>query len=300
VKLKDLLGFEQEEAAKKWVISSAMIVILNGIIRKIKNHRNQNCAEWINIQNIYILWINIRNMQFDLKKYILIFAFFFLFNINSVLALDGKVCVVYFTGEGCPNCAVTDPYIFKELVPKYNGNFVVIEYEIYKNTENKNVVAEYSSTYKTMSAVPLVIFGENDTSIGRYDVLEIGKKIDSYLEKGGNPCPLINGSAMDFSDLDLKSLPGKPVIWPKQQKNETNQKGSCSLGAKRCVKNVYYWSLEECDSQGKWNVLKMCEYGCNENDCNPEPASAKNVWILLLLILIIILIAVFLHWRVSK
>lgn len=231
------------------------------------------------------------------KLTVLMFAFFFLITASSAFALDGNVCMVYFTGDGCPNCAITGPHIFDELVPKYAGKLVVIEYEIYKITENQNVVAQYSSVYGTQSAIPLVVFGKNATAIGRYDVLAIDRKIDAYFAAGGNPCPLIDGSSADFSSLDAKSLPGKPVIWPKQS-SENN--ASCSLGDKKCVQNVYSWTYEECNAEGKWNVLNMCEYGCTETGCNPEPAGAKYVWTVLLILLAVIIAAAYLYWRVSK
>ncbi len=119
------------------------------------------------------------------------------------------VCSVYFTGIGCPHCAKTDPFIFKEVLQKH-PNFVIIEYEIYQTRDNAQMILYYSQLYGTPAGVPLIIFSNNSYIIGDITILnKLEQKLASLSE---NPCPILD-HLISFEDLNLDSLPLYPKIW---------------------------------------------------------------------------------------
>jgi len=122
------------------------------------------------------------------------------------------VCLVYFTGIGCPHCAKADPVILGELPVRYGGDIVIIEYEIYHSSENAKLINEYEEALDTVFRVPQLIIGDGLYLVGDRAIL---KKIDDLiLERldGGNPCPLPS-STLSFDELNLSNLPGQPKIF---------------------------------------------------------------------------------------
>lgn len=89
-------------------------------------------------------------------------------------------CAVYFTGIGCPHCALTDPWLFYEFVPKHP--VVVVEYEIYRDASaNGPIMDEYVRKYGEYGAVPgvpQIIFDENHIVVGDMPIVkELNKTV---------------------------------------------------------------------------------------------------------------------------
>jgi len=148
-----------------------------------------------------------------------------------------KICLTYITGLGCPNCAVTDPLVLSKFFEEY-PDLIVIEYEFYREKENREVVEHYFANYLsfTLPGVPLIIFGKNKLAEGKLDILEAEKSLKK-LNK--NDCPLPNGT-MSFEDLDLTFLPGKPKIWAKNRvliATENSSKGDSNFLRKLLTSN---------------------------------------------------------------
>lgn len=123
---------------------------------------------------------------------------------------DSFICAVYFTGVGCPHCARTDSVVLEDLLRKY-PNLVVIEYEIYQQRTNAPLLSQYNDVYDSGLGIPLIIFNKHQQEKGDLPILRsIGKIIDSSKS---NNCPLIDGSSIDFGNLDITSLSGFPKIW---------------------------------------------------------------------------------------
>jgi len=136
------------------------------------------------------------------------------FGVGVVGAGEPCVCVVYFTGVGCPHCARTDPFVLVGVPRDYGGKFVVIQYEIYQHPENALVFNEYNATYGCGLGIPLVIFGVDDFLVGDLSILAgLRGKVDGYLALGGNELPLADGSSVAFEDLNVEDLLGSPKIW---------------------------------------------------------------------------------------
>ena len=126
-----------------------------------------------------------------------------------------KVCMVYFTFIGCPNCAVTDPIVLSEWPVKYR-NFVIIEY-VWRGGDiahpNARTLGKYADIYHTHAVVPQIILSEKKIWRGRDNVRKAEKPL-SILE--ANPCPLISDSkpiSKPFEEIKLQKLPGLPKIW---------------------------------------------------------------------------------------
>jgi len=150
------------------------------------------------------------------KALLIIFVLLGLCIIPSLISAEDNhqgnkdaVCAVYITGIGCSACARADPIILGKL-PKKNPNFVVIEYEIYGQRENGRMLMKYDDNYNSGFHIPLIIFSKEDHSSGNISVRRCAKKA---IKKGSNYCPLPNGSAVAFNELDLTVLFGKPNIW---------------------------------------------------------------------------------------
>ena len=144
------------------------------------------------------------------KERLLVF-FLMLLALSSISKAEKSdyICAIYFTGIGCPHCAKTDPVILGEL-PFEKSNLVVIEYEIYRDRENANVMLAYHNAFGTPLGIPLIIFDSNDYIIGDTPILSrIEEKLSSM---DSNPCLLLDGK-VNFEEIDLSSLPGKPKIW---------------------------------------------------------------------------------------
>jgi len=127
----------------------------------------------------------------------------------NVTAQENTICLVYFTGVGCPHCAKADPIVLDELFDEYD-NLVVIEYEIYQQRENAPLLQQYNSRYNSGLGIPLVIIDEKIQIIGGTPII---KNIRFTSDKlNSNSCLLLDGS-VDFNDLDITTLPSQPKIW---------------------------------------------------------------------------------------
>ena len=149
-----------------------------------------------------------------MKKLIFILAIFFIssffFSVASAEDQQSNFCSIYFTGVGCPHCAQTDPIILGDLLEEY-PNFMVIEYEIYHEQKNASLLLSYNDKYSSGLGIPLVILNEDESFAG--DKLIIENMSGIINKSNNNDCLLIDGSSVNFNNLDLISLPGLPKIW---------------------------------------------------------------------------------------
>ena len=171
-----------------------------------------------------------------------------------------KICFVYFTGIGCPHCAKTDPVVLINLLREH-PNIFAIEYEIYQQQENAPLLLEYNDKYDSGLGVPLIILSREKHIIGDNPILNNLNKITAQK----NPCPLINGSSVDFENLDLTALPGNPKIW-RDERILIKVNGS---GNNELLKSL----LTSSDIS---SVLKKVNYTVIEPI--PAPLSGRNVY----------------------
>ena len=136
------------------------------------------------------------------------------FAFSAQAAPEDYVCVVYFTGIGCLHCERVGSLVLEQLSREY-PNLVIVEYEIYEQEQNALVYDEYVSTYHAEYGLPLMVFGQDNYLAGQ---LSIAKDVRGIIDElDSNKCPLIDGTAKDFNDLDPNSLPAYPTIWHQQK-----------------------------------------------------------------------------------
>ena len=156
------------------------------------------------------------------------------------------VCGVYFTGNGCPHCAKVAPFI-EDLLNK-TPNLVLIKYEIYQEQENVPIVDAYLSKYGLSPGIPLIMFSKDVYLSGDSPIIN---NLESTITSlGENPCPLMNGSALSFNELNCGSLPGKPEVLVE---NET------ILGGGACVEPKQELTLLKIISLAAVDAVNPCE-----------------------------------------
>ena len=120
--------------------------------------------------------------------------------------------VTYFTGIGCPHCAKVTP-VLHEKVNK-EGNFLLVEYEIYQQSANAKYLDIYGNRYGSGLGIPLVLYDEPNYDLGDVNIL---KNFDEKLAKTPvNTFELTNGY-MDILSADLNKFEGKPKIYGKDR-----------------------------------------------------------------------------------
>lgn len=139
---------------------------------------------------------------------------FFLFSILLIPSIsraqEDFTTAVYFTGVGCSHCAKADPLVLQEMT-KNHSDFVVIEYEIYRQKINGPLISQYNDQYQSGLGIPIIFFSQDDYLVGDSAIVEqIELKIQ---ENKSNYPPLLGDANLSFSQLDLTSLPGEPKIW---------------------------------------------------------------------------------------
>ena len=160
-----------------------------------------------------------------MRKKVIVILFFviviFLFSSREVFA-DDFSCAVYFTGIGCLHCAKTDPVVLDQLPGEY-PNLIVIEYEIYQQKENALLLDKYCEVYDLPYCIPrgpmpccglpMIIFTKSHKNIISGDRLILENIRKTIENLGSNKCPLIDGTNIDFNDLDLILLSGSSKVW---------------------------------------------------------------------------------------
>ena len=120
--------------------------------------------------------------------------------------------VTYFTGIGCPHCAKVTPVLHQRV--NTDGNFLLVEYEIYQQSANAKHLNTYSSRYGSGLGIPLVLYDEPNYDLGDVNIL---KNFDEKLAKTPvNTFELTNGY-MDILSADLNKFEGKPKIYGKDR-----------------------------------------------------------------------------------
>lgn len=73
---------------------------------------------------------------------------------------DGKVAVYLFRGEGCPHCTEAEEW-FKKAKEENGDIFTVIDYEVWYNSENSDLMKKVAKARgENVSGVPYIIIGD--------------------------------------------------------------------------------------------------------------------------------------------
>lgn len=218
-------------------------------------------------------------MNAKLRSLIVIFAAVFtLFTLSLTASANAQnnndaVCSVYLTGIGCPNCAVTDPVLLRDLTAEY-PDLVVIEYEIYESHEsNQSISGEYFNTYIPVgrAGVPFIIFDKDNTALGRFEVLDAEEKIASL---DSNPCPLSDGTIESLKDLDLTKLEGKINIWTKNRFLQSGEGGDNDI----LHKLIFTEDVEETLKDVDHEIIEPVSVPLSGAEVNFDKAAKIGSW----------------------
>jgi len=151
------------------------------------------------------------NVYSILKKsklaHIVLTAVLFLSTLSVVQASDLKT-FTYFTGIGCPHCANVSPSLHEKVDTK--DGLLMIEYELYRETSNAKILANYSDRFGFNLAIPLVVYEPQAYDLGDDPIL---KNFDSKIAAvASNELQLAN-KVISWNDFSLNDLTGKPKIY---------------------------------------------------------------------------------------
>ena len=211
-----------------------------------------------------------------MKKLLIFFVFlacFFLNPFSSIKAQEKEsFSFVYFTGIGCPHCAEVDPFVLEQLPRKY-PNLIIFEYEIYQKQDNAPLLYQYNQKYNSDLGVPLAIFGENDFLIGDSPIL---KNIEEKIKTKSNQFPSLQGK-INFGDLNLSAIPGRPTIWSKERVliKTKNQQIENDILKNLLLKDDLSLILESID----YEIIKPEKVPLSGKNLNFQNAIKINNWI---------------------
>lgn len=144
-----------------------------------------------------------------------------------VVKAEGEVCVYLFYGKTCPHCAEEKSFL-EELKTKY-PQLEVHEFEIYFNSEDRQLFERLIETYHTSSSgVPMTFIGEkafigfaegnteiydsrSNAYVGYSGIIE--KTIKDYVDEGGVDCPSTTTSVtIPENSTEVSDLPVTPIL----------------------------------------------------------------------------------------
>jgi len=131
---------------------------------------------------------------------------------TSSLAQQDTKFAISFTGIGCPHCAKVAPVTHEKV---QQGRFILIEYEIYKNLANSQVLNTYSDIYGLSLGIPQIMFDRERIKAGDTPIIE---SIDDLISQAkSNEIYLSNGKSVSFEELNLNDLNRYPTIYSKDR-----------------------------------------------------------------------------------
>ncbi len=102
---------------------------------------------------------------------------------------EEKICLYYFWGSGCRQCAETTPFL-QELAKKYEGKIELKSFEVYYSEENRRFFDDFIYRYQIkLPGVPALFVGDSYFGGSRAIKGHLEAKIQQYL-KNPPQCPL--------------------------------------------------------------------------------------------------------------
>jgi len=156
-------------------------------------------------------------MKNILKKLLLVIPFLLLTFIGgNVYAQQDSSSelkfATYFTGIGCPHCSISSPFIKKTI--EEDENFIVIEYEIYKDTRNAPLIYKYNDIYDIGLGIPVIFFNNTESLAGDTD---IKNNLNIFLNSPhNNEVQSLEGN-IALENFDITKLQGYPRIYRKDR-----------------------------------------------------------------------------------
>lgn len=131
---------------------------------------------------------------------------------SQAVAQEDTKFAISFTGIGCPHCAKVAPVLHQKV---QEGKLILIEYEIYKNIANSQVLNAYADKYGLSLGIPQVMFNKEISESGDAPII---KDIDSMIEQAkSDEIYLQDGTVKSFEDLKLGDLNRYVSIYSKDR-----------------------------------------------------------------------------------
>lgn len=118
----------------------------------------------------------------------------------------------YFTGIGCPHCAQASPFI-KQTVEE-NSDFVVIEYEVYKESLNAQLISQYHDNYNIGLGIPVILFNKDGILVGDTNIRNNLQLLISQQNRDLIPTP---DGLEGLNEFTMDKLPRYPRIFRKDR-----------------------------------------------------------------------------------
>lgn len=118
----------------------------------------------------------------------------------------------YFTGIGCPHCAQASPFIKKTV--EDNPEFVVVEYEVYKESLNAPLISQYHDEYNIGLGIPVILFDGDSILVGDTDIKNNLQLFITQQDENLIPTP---EEIQDLNEFKLDQLPRYPRIYRKDR-----------------------------------------------------------------------------------
>lgn len=118
----------------------------------------------------------------------------------------------YFTGIGCPHCTVASPFI-KNIIDE-NSDFVLIEYEVYENSNNASLISKYNDSYNMGTGIPVIFFNQETKLVGDSNI-ENNVKL-KYMQQESNVVQGIDG-LIPLDEFTIDDIDGFPRIYRKDR-----------------------------------------------------------------------------------
>jgi cytochrome c biogenesis protein CcdA len=119
---------------------------------------------------------------------------------------------IYFGGIGCPYCSNVAPELVKRV---NNGEFIMIEYEIYQNLGNSQAFSEYVDSYGLSLGIPQVLFDRNNKESGDKPIRD---NLDRMIEEvSANTIYFADGTRVSLEELNVNDLKRYPTIYAKDR-----------------------------------------------------------------------------------
>lgn len=150
-------------------------------------------------------------------------------------AQEQKKFAISFTGIGCPHCAKVAPVLHDRV---QEGGFVLIEYEIYKNISNSQVLNKYADAYGLNLGIPQILFHKNISQSGDSPIIDNLNQM--ILDATPNEIHLSDGTSTSFEDFNLSDLGRYPNIYSKDRVAIRDSINNLTQEQNNQIKNFIY------------------------------------------------------------
>ena len=202
--------------------------------------------------------------------------FFPAINVFAQESTQEKKFAISFTGIGCPHCAKVSP-VLQEQVKE--GSLILIEYEIYKNLGNAQVLTEYSESYDLSLGIPQLLFNNDLKEVGDSPILDNLENMIS--ESLVDTIALSEGNTVSFDQLSLNEFIRYPKIYAKDRVAIREKLTTLTGTQNEMIKQfIYAQSVEDALTDLDGKETKVVKVETSGGVINYDHAVTVNGWLL--------------------